>query len=736
MAVTAIAFCLLFLVNSSLQDFPFRNTSLSWDERVDDLVGRLTLDEIQLQMAKGGVGINGPTPAIDRLGIKPYEWDTECLHGAVGHNATAYPQSIGLAASFSTDLIFRMAEATAVEVRANNHANDAVSQGKLTEDLVRERVKPLFYTRMRLGEFDPPEMNPYASITTDVIEEKSHRDLAVEASMKSMVLLKNDGFLPLQKSSYNKIAVVGPFGDSAYIMNGDYQASPDRQFITTPRQGLSSLASSTNFAQGCDDAKCKSYDSNSVKSAVDGVDVVFICLGLGTILEAEGNDRHDMELPSGQVQLMADAVANSGSAKIVLISFNAGPVNITWADMNPRVSAIIAAFYPGQATGVALKNVMVGDSYSQFGRLPYTWYYTADQVPPITNYTMVDRTYRYMSSQPLYPFGYGLTYSTFNYDELITVTNVNAGDDNNISVHFNNVGSRTADEVVQVYIGWKSPSVPTPKIQLVNFTRVTVPQGSGLNLNFTITPQNMAVYTDDKVNSSLQDFPFRNTSLLWDERVDDLVGRLTLDEIQLQMAKGGAGINGPAPAIDRLGIKPYQWNTECLHGDVGHNATAYPQSIGLAATFSTDLIFRMAEATAVEVRATNHANVQKGSYADHTGLSCFAPVINIMRDPRWGRNQETYGEDPVLNGMLSQAYIKGLQGDHPRYVRASGGCKHFNVHGGPDDVPVSRFSFDSQVSIRDWRTTFLPAFRYCVEAGTYSLMCSYNRINGVPACAN
>ncbi|ESO88943.1 hypothetical protein LOTGIDRAFT_154011 [Lottia gigantea] len=238
------------------------------------------------------------------------------------------------------------------------------------------------------------------------------------------------------------------------------------------------------------------------------------------------------------------------------------------------------------------------------------------------------------------------------------------------------------------------------------------------------------------VNSSLQDFPFRNTSLSWDERVDDLVGRLTLDEIQLQMAKGGAGINGPAPAIDRLGIKPYQWDTECLHGDVGHNATAYPQSIGLAATFSTDLIFRMAEATAVEVRATNHANVQNGSYKGHTGLSCFAPVINIMRDPRWGRNQETYGEDPVLNGMLSQAYIKGLQGDHPRYVRASGGCKHFNVHGGPDNVPVSRSSFDAQVSIRDWRTTFLPAFRYCVEAGTYSLMCSYNRINGVPACAN
>ncbi|XP_055955055.1 uncharacterized protein LOC126809597, partial [Patella vulgata] len=238
------------------------------------------------------------------------------------------------------------------------------------------------------------------------------------------------------------------------------------------------------------------------------------------------------------------------------------------------------------------------------------------------------------------------------------------------------------------------------------------------------------------VQFSAQDYPFRNVSLSWDVRVDDLVGRLTLDEMTLQMAKGGAGQNGPAPAISRLGIGPYQWNTECLHGSVGHNATSYPQSIGLAATWSYDTIHTTAKAIAEDVRAIHNEAVKAGNYSQWTGLGCFSPVINMMRDPRWGRNQETYGEDPFLSGMLAKAYVKGLQGDHPRYIRANAGCKHFNVHGGPENIPSSRWSFDSKVSMRDWRTTFLPAFRHCVEAGTYSLMCSYNSINGVPACAN
>ncbi|XP_070188987.1 uncharacterized protein [Littorina saxatilis] len=191
-------------------------------------------------------------------------------------------------------------------------------------------------------------------------------------------------------------------------------------------------------------------------------------------------------------------------------------------------------------------------------------------------------------------------------------------------------------------------------------------------------------------------YPFNNVSLPWEDRVNDLVNRLTLAEIQDQMAHSGGSPSGPAKAIERLGIGQYQFATECLRGDMRTNATAFPQSLGLAASFSPDLIFRMAQATGVEVRGSHNNYVQKKNYGGHTGASCFAPVINIMRDPRWGRNQETYGEDPYLSGVYATAYIQGLQGNDTRYVRASGGCKHFDAYGGPESNPVSRMIFNAQ----------------------------------------
>ncbi|XP_054855841.1 uncharacterized protein LOC129343576 isoform X4 [Eublepharis macularius] len=235
-----------------------------------------------------------------------------------------------------------------------------------------------------------------------------------------------------------------------------------------------------------------------------------------------------------------------------------------------------------------------------------------------------------------------------------------------------------------------------------------------------------------------KDFPFRDPTLPWEKRLDDLVNRLTLEEMVMQMSRGGSKNNGPAPPIERLGIGPFAWNTECLHGDglAPGWATAFPQSLGLAASFSPELIYRVANATATEVRAKHNHLVSLGDYNDHTGLSCFSPVLNIMRHPLWGRNQETYGEDPFLTSELAVAFVTGLQGDHPRYVKASAGCKHFDVHGGPENIPVSRLSFDAKVAEHDWRMTFLPQFEACVHAGTFSFMCSYNRINGIPACAN
>jgi beta-glucosidase len=232
-------------------------------------------------------------------------------------------------------------------------------------------------------------------------------------------------------------------------------------------------------------------------------------------------------------------------------------------------------------------------------------------------------------------------------------------------------------------------------------------------------------------------FPFRNVSLDWSVRVDDLVSRLTPHEIVDQMAYAGGWNDGVTPPIPRLSILPYSWGTECLRGDVSENSTGFPQAISLASTWNKQLVKAVANATAYEVHAHYNLYSKEGLYGVHRGLSCFSPVINIMRHPLWGRNQETYGECPYLSGMFAIYFVHGLQGpSSARYLNTNAGCKHFDAHNGPENIPVSRFSFNVQMSEFDWRSTFLPAFHACVNAGSYGIMCSYNSINGIPSCAN
>jgi len=229
-----------------------------------------------------------------------------------------------------------------------------------------------------------------------------------------------------------------------------------------------------------------------------------------------------------------------------------------------------------------------------------------------------------------------------------------------------------------------------------------------------------------------QKYPFQDPKLPWNDRVDDLVNRLTLEEL---VNNSLAIYPLKPPSVDRLGVNSYQFITECLRGYTDRNATAFPQSLGLAATFSREVLYNMSYAVSHEVRAFYNTDRKRGIYG-RSGLSCFSPVINIMRHPLWGRNQETYGEDPYLSGELVMQYVHGLQGKHPRYVRVNAGCKHFATYAGPENYPVSRFGFNVMVSERDFRMTFLPQFKACVHAGTYNIMCSYSRLNGVPACAS
>jgi len=221
---------------------------------------------------------------------------------------------------------------------------------------------------------------------------------------------------------------------------------------------------------------------------------------------------------------------------------------------------------------------------------------------------------------------------------------------------------------------------------------------------------------------------YLNPDLSVDDRVNDLVGRMTLDE------KVSQSMNRSA-AIDRLGVPEYEWWNEALHGvaRAGH-ATVFPQAIGLAATWDTELMSRVATAISDEARAKHHEALRRNSRKRYEGLTFWSPNINIFRDPRWGRGMETFGEDPYLTGRLAVEFVKSMQGDHPVYLKTVATPKHFAVHSGPEP---DRHSFDAVVNERDFRETYLPAFRTSIIDGdARSVMCAYNRVAGEPACGS
>jgi beta-glucosidase len=221
---------------------------------------------------------------------------------------------------------------------------------------------------------------------------------------------------------------------------------------------------------------------------------------------------------------------------------------------------------------------------------------------------------------------------------------------------------------------------------------------------------------------------YRNPDLAAEKRAADLVSKMTLEEKVLQM-------QDQAPAIERLGIPAYGWWNEALHGVARAGlATVFPQAIGLAATWDTELMHRVAEIISTEARAKYNDAERNDNHARYYGLTFWSPNINIFRDPRWGRGQETYGEDPFLTGRMAVAFIRGMQGDDPHYFKVIATAKHYAVHSGPEPI---RHRFDVVPSERDLNDTYLPAFHAAiVEGKADSIMCAYNSINGMPACAN
>ena len=226
-----------------------------------------------------------------------------------------------------------------------------------------------------------------------------------------------------------------------------------------------------------------------------------------------------------------------------------------------------------------------------------------------------------------------------------------------------------------------------------------------------------------------QSYPFQNPRLPLTQRVNDLVSRLSLTEKVDQMLNS-------TPAIPRLGIPAYDWWNECLHGvaRTPYPVTSYPQAIAMAATFDQAAMKQMGDYTSDEGRAIYNESMRKNDHRRYLGLTYWTPNINIFRDPRWGRGQETYGEDPFLTSQMATSFVEGLQGNDPRYLKAAACAKHYAIHSGPEP---SRHVFDVKVSPHDLWDTYLPAFRQLVvNAKVAGVMCAYNAYAGQPCCGN
>ncbi|MCI0710233.1 MAG: glycoside hydrolase family 3 C-terminal domain-containing protein [Chloroflexi bacterium] len=387
----------------------------------------------------------------------------------------------------------------------------AVEQGLIDEATIDKAVKRLFLARFKLGMFDPPEMVPYAQIPYEVNACTEHSQLALQTAHQSMVLLKNDGLLPLDKSRLNTIAVIGPNADSVEVLLGNYNGIPAQP--VTPLTGIRQKVGDdvdVLYVRGCNLlSKIKDTGrtyNEQFAAAVDiarRADVVIMVLGLSQVIEGEEGqqdgllngtsqgDRQGLGLPDVQQELL-QTVYEVGKP-VVMVLLNGSPVSVTWA--NEHIPAIVEAWYPGQAGGTALADVLFGD-YNPAGRLPVTIYKSLDQLPLFTDYDIVGRrTYRYFEGEPLYPFGYGLSYTRFTYSDLqITPEQTQAdGDAIDVSVAVTNSGQRAGDEVVQLYLRDVEGAVHLPKHQLAGFKRIHLQPGEQKIVYLTLQPEQFSL---------------------------------------------------------------------------------------------------------------------------------------------------------------------------------------------------------------------------------------------------
>ncbi|MCZ2663295.1 glycoside hydrolase family 3 C-terminal domain-containing protein [Bacteroides fragilis] len=360
----------------------------------------------------------------------------------------------------------------------------AVKQGLISEATIDQALTRVLTARFKLGEFDPMELVPYNHYDKKLLAGKKFAELAYEAAVKSVVLLKNENLLPLSKEKTKSVAVVGPFADHNYL--GGYSGQPP--YSITLLKGVKDLMGKrgkVNYLNGIGASR------DSIVAAVKGVDVVLVALGSDEKMARENHDMTSIYLPEEQEKLLK--AIYQVNPRIVLVFHSGNPLTSEWADTH--IPAIMQAWYPGQEAGRALANLLFGNE-NPSGKLPMTIYKTEEQLPDILDFDMwKGRTYRYMKEDPLYGFGHGLSYTSFGFDGIQGNDTLKSGATLQCSVELSNTGKWTGEEVVQVYVSRENTPVYTyPLKKLVAFKKVKLAPGEKKRVEFNIPPRELSVW--------------------------------------------------------------------------------------------------------------------------------------------------------------------------------------------------------------------------------------------------
>ncbi|HEV2438380.1 MAG TPA: glycoside hydrolase family 3 C-terminal domain-containing protein [Verrucomicrobiae bacterium] len=368
----------------------------------------------------------------------------------------------------------------------------AVRKGLISESKIDQALGYLLQIRFRLGMFDPPASVPYSKILFSENNSPEHQALALRVARESMVLLKNDGLLPLDRAKIKRIAVIGVNANSVPMLLGNYNGTPSNPI--TILEGIRNAAGAdidVVYQPGCPLALSKDGSNQpdaamtaAAVSAAKSADVVVYVGGISAQLEGEemtrangfvgfsGGDRTEIELPSVQTDLLK-ALYDTGKP-VVFVDCSGSAIAMPWAAK--KLPAILQAWYPGEAGGQAVAEVLFGD-VNPAGRLPVTFYRSTTDLPPFDDYSMSNRTYRYFNGQPLFAFGHGLSYTRFQYSAArLDASKVAAGDTLKLAFNLRNAGTRDGDEVAQVYFRHVNSALPQAKLALCGFVRIHLPQ--------------------------------------------------------------------------------------------------------------------------------------------------------------------------------------------------------------------------------------------------------------------